>query len=335
MEPRDEVNETGNRFADGLLMPIFAVGAVFLFIILCFYAYNNVMKNKNNDEVIILDGDSGSFKVAPKDPGGMEVEHTDKEVFNTVTGMQENIDSSSVSVENEEAPVTQEQLAAKSEGSEVPAMPADPTHTNPDANGVAAVPAEAPSEVPAVAEDAAPSETATITDPFAAADAAPAETPVAVAPKVEEKKTQEPKPVEITSEEAPVDVKKEVSNVKTEVKKETDDKTGESKTVIQFKAQPKSMGGKAIAPTASSGAGSYYVQVSSHSTRAEANASWLKFAKNHSSDIGSKSNNITEATVSGKTYYRLSFGPFADRAEASTKCGILKAKGQDCIVQKY
>jgi predicted membrane protein len=60
----EDIQETGNRFADGLLLPIFAVAAVFLFIVLCFYAYNHVMKNKNSNEDIILDGEESDFKVA-------------------------------------------------------------------------------------------------------------------------------------------------------------------------------------------------------------------------------------------------------------------------------
>ncbi len=345
MEEREDIKETGNRFADGLLMPIFAVGAVFLFIILCFYAYNNVMKNKNNgDQVIILEGDDGGFKVAPVDPGGMEVEHKDKEVFNTVTGQAEDLAAGDVNVEKTEAPVTHDELAAGTEG-QVSAVSYDPAS---DTSTVIINPSEqaegSPAEIPAVPEEAAvpvaapaAEDAVKIQDPFANNEVTESSAPVS-APK-EEKKAEQPEkevaPVVMNSESPSVEeVRKEVeTSVKTEVSKETDKATGESTTVIKFKDKPKSMGGATVSPAAA--AGSYYVQISSHSTRSEANSAWVKFVKTHSSDVGGKSNNVTEASVSGKTFYRLSFGPFSDRSDASTKCGILKAKGQDCIIQKY
>ncbi len=245
-------------------------------------------------------------------------------------------------------PVTQDQLAAETEG-QVASVSYDPSTDTSTVtlNNEAEKPVA--SEVPQVPEDSAPynapeqipaeGEAVKIHDPFATAEAEKA--PEVVQPKEEVKQevAEEPKPVEIKSEEPTVEeVKKQVENaVKTEVTKETDKRTGEEKTVIEFKQKPKSMGGgsaPAAAP-ASSGAGSYYVQVSSHSTRAEANSAWLKFVKSHSSEVGGKKSNVTEANVSGKTFYRLSFGPFSDKSDASTKCGILKANGQDCIIQKY
>ena len=339
--PELEEQETGNRFADGLLLPIFAVAAVFLFIVLCFYAYNHVMKNKNSNEIVILDGDESDFKVVPQDPGGMEVEHTDKAVFNTVTGEVENISAEGVSVEQQEAPVSQEQLAASSEGTvatiEVPTKEGETaTITINPAAEEAPAPAAAPAaaeEAPAVvAEDAAPEAVKLETAPAAVE-----------APKTEEAPKETAAPAEATTP-APVEIKESAKAsdsskpIEADVKKETDKTTGESKTVIQFREPPKSMSGKTAPSSLGSSAavsGKYYVQVSSHATRSEAESAWSKLNSKYSAEIDGHSKNITSAEVKGKTFYRLSFGPFADRSAASTQCGILKAKGQDCIIQKY
>ena len=80
--------------------------------------------------------------------------------------------------------------------------------------------------------------------------------------------------------------------------------------------------------------GSYFVQVSSSPSKAEAESSWKRISEKFSVEVKGSNKNIVEAEVKGKTYYRLSFGPFADKDAASTKCGVLKTKGQDCIVQK-
>ncbi len=336
--PELEEQETGNRFADGLLLPIFAVAAVFLFIVLCFYAYNHVMKNKNSNEIVILDGEESDFKVVPQDPGGMEVEHTDKAVFNTVTGEVENISAEGVNVEQQEAPVSQEQLAASSEGTvatiEVPTKEGETaTITITPEEEKAPAPA-ATEEAPAVvAEDAAPE--------AVKLEAAPAATE---APKTEEAPKETAAPAEATTP-APVEIKESAKTsdsskpIEADVKKETDKTTGESKTVIQFREPPKSMSGKtapsSIGSSSAAVSGKYYVQVSSHATKSEAESAWTKLNSKYSAEIDGHGKNITSAEVQGKTFYRLSFGPFGDRSAASTQCGILKAKGQDCIIQKY
>jgi hypothetical protein len=330
--------QSGNKLADGLLLPIFAVAAVFLFIILCFYAYNNVMKNKDNKEVVELQGDSSDFKVAPQDPGGMEVEHTDKAVFNTVTGQQENTDGK-VNVEQQEQAISAEQLAASSEGvsSGVPTQGDETTHSTISISGdpeptEAGMEADEATRTSTVSEDATPESVSNVSSNEAKLNALKTEnTKIAkgepVVKVIAKKDENAMKP--ITSS---VDTSK--AKVKAEVKKEINKETGESKTVVNFKEAPKSMKGATLAPSSGGGSGSYFVQVSSHSSRAEADASWAKIEKQYGNEIGNSAKHIAEANVKGKTYYRLSFGPFADRGAASTKCGILKAKGQDCIIQK-
>jgi hypothetical protein len=358
MRKKEEISETGSKFADGLLMPIIAVGAVFLFIILSFYAYDSVMKNKKNNELVVLDGDDSTFKVEPKDPGGMEVEHKDKEVFNTVSGQDESIEEKDLNIEQQEQPVSKEQL---SESENTDGKIELPSQVG-DKSVFVIKPKEAPkfneaivmnkdSEIIQMAEN----KTQNAIEEVKKQAEQQAEKSVEVTPdasdevsglntsplddkskqpevKAEVTKAENIKSVEAPKKEAPAEIKAEVTKVK-------DAKTGENKTVVMFKDKPKSMGGKEVSkPLAISNSkqkGSYYVQVSSHTSSEEAKSAWTKLSSKYKSDIAGYKNNITEAEVGGKTFYRLSFGPFDDRAVASTSCGILKAKGQDCIIQKY
>ena len=350
----DDQSKSGSKFADGLLLPIFAVAAVFLFIVLCFYAYNNVMKNKDNDQVVVLDGDNSDFKVTPENPGGMEVEHTDKAVFNTVTGQMENTEGG-LKVESTENPVSQEQLAAEATGTTseipVPATEGETSTVTLNSDGAASDNDENTRSV-TVAEDESPTvPTITNTSPntdkleVLKSEIATAANEQATDNSASEVKA--PEEIKIASEEKPIQPEKIVLSegskqapkndnmVKAEVKKETDKKTGESKTVVNFKEMPKSMKKAPASVGSAGGSGAFYVQVSSHSSRSEAEAAWSSIKTKYSAEIGGNAKNISEATVKGKTYYRLSFGPFSDRGAASTKCGILKAKGQDCIIQRY
>ncbi len=334
MEKRPEEMEPSNgKFGDGLLLPIFAVAAVFLFVVLCFYAYSNVMKNKNGGEVVMLNGDDSSFKVAPQDPGGMQVEYTDKAVFNTVIGTEENT-GGEIKVESQEAPVSQEQLAANVDGAAAPvAADAAPAVVNEGETSANVV----------VPEDAAPSasgeavipentnddNTKTVT---IAEDAAP------VMPENKEVSETEEKLKALKAEIAApkkVELKEQESRVNAEVKKETNKETGETKTIVNFREPPKSMKKTPTSMASSPTSGAFYVQLSAHTSREEADSSWKDAKAKYSAEIGNYSKNISEAEVKGKKYYRLSFGPFSDRGLASTKCGILKAKGKDCIIQKY
>jgi cell division septation protein DedD len=351
MRKKEEISETGSKFADGLLMPIIAVGAVFLFIVLSFYAYDSVMKNKTNNQIVVLDGDESSFKVEPKDPGGMQVQHKDKEVFNTVSGTQETIDEESLNIQQQEQPISKEEISGSEENKNIQL---------PSQVGEKSVFVIKPKEAPKFNESLVVNKDSQIIEMAENQTQNAIEEVKKQAEKqaeniIEESSDKLEEDVNIISDEVVglnpqnnikdkeidkiVEVKKSENNeVKAEVTKVKDNTTGENKTVVMFKDKPKSMGGaesKQAAPKADSQKDSYYVQVSSHTSAAEAKVAWGKISSKYKAETSGFKNNITEAEVGGKTFYRLSFGPFADRASASTSCGILKAKGQDCIIQKY
>ena len=62
------------------------------------------------------------------------------------------------------------------------------------------------------------------------------------------------------------------------------------------------------------------------------NAAWEKLQGSHPELLGDMSLFVQEATVDGKSYYRVQTGPFPNRATAVDLCAQLKVEQQDCLV---
>jgi hypothetical protein len=89
------------------------------------------------------------------------------------------------------------------------------------------------------------------------------------------------------------------------------------------------------AQAASSGGGSYVVQVSSQRSEADAQASFKALQGKFPSVLGSRAPLIKRADLGDKgVYYRAMVGPFASSEEAAQVCGNLKTAGGQCVVQK-
>lgn len=93
-----------------------------------------------------------------------------------------------------------------------------------------------------------------------------------------------------------------------------------------------------VAPTApapQARSGGYVVQVTSQRSDADARAAYAALQRKYPQVLGSYSANIQAATVGDRgTYYRVRVGPFADGAQASQICGSLRAAGGDCVVSR-
>jgi cell division protein FtsN len=75
------------------------------------------------------------------------------------------------------------------------------------------------------------------------------------------------------------------------------------------------------------------IQIGSYESEALANGAWSSFKARYGDVTGGLSENIQKTEIAGKgTYYRLRFGPFADRGAASEACFKLKAEGANCFV---
>lgn len=87
-----------------LLLPIFAIISVIIFIALCWYAYNNFIIGSKKNGAVYIKADKSPIKIKPTDPGGMQVDHTDKQIFNTINGTDES-EKQEVKIIKEEEPI--------------------------------------------------------------------------------------------------------------------------------------------------------------------------------------------------------------------------------------
>jgi cell division protein FtsN len=64
-----------------------------------------------------------------------------------------------------------------------------------------------------------------------------------------------------------------------------------------------------------------------------ANGAWATFKARHAAIAGGLSQDVQKADLGSKgTWYRLRFGPFADKASANAACDKLRAEGGTCFV---
>jgi SPOR domain len=81
--------------------------------------------------------------------------------------------------------------------------------------------------------------------------------------------------------------------------------------------------------------GQYLVQLLSVRSEAAANAAWTDLQSSHSDLLGGEALNIEAADLGERgTFYRVRFGAFDAKADATAVCKQLKAQGQDCLVKR-
>jgi hypothetical protein len=89
------------------------------------------------------------------------------------------------------------------------------------------------------------------------------------------------------------------------------------------------------APSETSSAAGYAVQVSSQHSETEAQSSFQSLRAKYPDVLGKREPIIRRADLGAKgIYYRALVGPFASADEAAAMCSSLKAAGGNCIVQK-
>jgi cell division septation protein DedD len=75
------------------------------------------------------------------------------------------------------------------------------------------------------------------------------------------------------------------------------------------------------------------LQIGSYESMEIANGAWATFKARHAAIAGGLSQDVQKADLGAKgTWYRLRFGPFADKAAANAACDKLRAEGGTCFV---
>ncbi|MGD1933525.1 MAG: SPOR domain-containing protein, partial [Candidatus Phaeomarinobacter sp.] len=139
MDTYDATDEDEEPAGRGWLMLLVVVAVLAALAGVVYFAYQQGREEGIRTAPPIVRADGGPEKVAPQEPGGMEIPHQDKEIFERITG-----DSTATSTE----PGVERLLPPPEEPATIPSAPA-PAEVTPPAAEPAAPVAAAPEPTPA------------------------------------------------------------------------------------------------------------------------------------------------------------------------------------------
>jgi len=302
--PGDEVHTYDASDGDGSgRRPMLTLGVLLLataFGGVLFIAYQQGMKEGGRTAPPIVKAEKTPAKVTPSQPGGMEIPHQDKRVYERINGEE----ATQPAVENlmpraEEPmriPQEPEKEVAAAPPSAAPSSGSTPATVPPKMEilpRAIELPGEQPSTPQAATPPSAPTEIPAQTT------RASAETPPAVAAA--------PSSPPATPPSVPA--------------------TPEIETAAARPA-PQVLEGPDVAT------GKYVIQIAAFREQTQATKQFGVLQKKYADLLGALAPDVQRADLGDKgVYYRLRLGPFADKASAGDVCQQLKARGQDCLVK--
>lgn len=338
-------DESGDDYyePDGLRWISIAVVVlvIFGFFSLAWYAYRTNSNAVSESSVLLVEAEDTPVKEKPKDPGGMEFEHKDKEIYNRMVAEQpEESEPVEKLLPEPEEPVVERSEKGKEKLSswindklhpgEIEEKEA-PAKTSPKFIKDDEEPVEKKSEEVIEEKKAEKTE-----------EEKPVEKEAAEPKKEEAKREKEPLPEKAKPEEEAVEVKE--APVATEAVP-----AKEPAPVKEVKETPKPVEKKPVpavdpivdaaedyakpvnAPQAST-SGNFKAQLASLRTRAEAETTLSRIRAKHADLLGGKSFEIIEANIPGKgMYYRIRVGGITTKQGITSLCSSLGARGQGCM----
>jgi hypothetical protein len=292
-----------------LITGLFALLSIALFIGVVVFGYKASQQGGTGDVVPLLKASADPVKVAPDEPGGMDVPDQDKEVFNAI---------------GSHAPAAEaENLVAEPVAPELPDLQDDDTDT-----GVVAETVSPPAAgQPEVLMERLPEQKTVVKK----VEASKAVQPVSAEPVVAEK----PAPAVVEPAKEPVAVHPEQTLA--DVQQQVEQALAQPETppaAPQQQPAPAAKEGKAsVMDLDSTLEKSYRIQLGSLKDRASAVASGQKIFSKNKELLSAYYILVEEANLGAKgTYYRVQVGPFENKAAAGKVCDSLKGAGQDCMV---
>ena len=268
---------------------------------IAWYSYTAGVKEGSEDAAPLL-RPKGPMKVAPANPGGLNIPHQEKTVFNAIDGKKTDRRVERL------LPPPERPMPIPAIGTGDKTLKSR-TRSADRADGPATPPATRSPQVPSVAERDV--RTAPVTPPKPPASAQAKDSPVAGSAKVA--KPNEAKPEAAEPKAAEPKTAKPVSPPKP--------------PVVALAKPPEKP-----AAAARTAKGSYRVQIGSVSTDVQARKFWTTQASKNGDLLGKLAMNVQKATIKGRTYYRIQAGPLADRGAAQSLCNKLKSRQIGCIV---
>lgn len=243
----------------------------------------------------------GPVKVRPDDPGGLDVPHQDKLVYDQMGGGAEREEDAI----EELLPGPEEPLARPEPAPLPPQPPLGRTASSPDQMPMLG-------EIPPPVSGTSP-ETGRAQSPGepTAAETAPPAGPV-----------QEDEIVEIEVDE---DSPPKAPAAAPPAREPTPARDAAPQVAL---APPPPA---AVAPPVTAQGSGAFVQLAAFRDAAGARKAWERMVAKHPDLFAGRNLVLVEADVGGTTYYRVRTGPFESRAAAAEFCATLKRQGQDCI----
>lgn len=278
-----------------------AVIALLAFGGIIWYAYNQGVRSGSEEAAPLL-APEGEAKVQPTDPGGMEIAHTDKEVFDRISG--------------DEAPAGEvERILPPPEDPMQPPAPA------PEPAPQSAAPADDGPTPPSITAPLSETQGAGVGEPAAPPPpdetlAQPLQEPPTAAPATDGAPTQ---PQQQPQQQAQTEPEPQAAPAPEPAPEP------EPQPAPQPAQQP-------AQPAAADPTSGWQVQIAALRSEADAEAAWTRLQKAHAGELGDLSLSVQRAVVNGTTYFRVRGGPLASRDAASAVCNALKAKDQGCLV---
>lgn len=290
-------DETGDEAGRGRMVLLLAVVFVVAAAALLFVVFQQGVRTGGRNAPPVIVAESGPEKIRPEDPGGLQVPHQDKTVYERVSGQ------SSERVERllpePEEPVDVSGLRTHDAGAE---QAGDTSVT------------DEPGKAEASADKAA------VTQPTREL---PKKRPVAKTP-IEQSQT------------SGAEVMNEVEDIGDLIKSIPESEPGAGQeaignSVAEVDAASVNRASGTI-PSATSGA--YVVQVASFKGADLATGGWEALVRKNKDLLANLRPDIQLADLGERgIYYRLRIGPFATKADAQSLCNALKARRQDCLVR--
>lgn len=286
-------DETGDEAGRGRMVLLLAVVFVIAAAALLYVVFQQGVRTGGRNAPPVIVAESGPEKIRPEDPGGLDVPHQDKTVYDRVSG--ESLDRVERLLPEPEEPVDVSGLRT---------------------NGAD----EAPTEDDPVAEDLVVAESV---EADAAQEPVAKDEPVRDLPK--------PRPIEQTpAQEA--EVMKEVTEIGDlilSIPDSQEEAIGNSVAEVDTASVNRVSG---TIPAATSGAYVVQVASFKGADMATGGWEALvrknkDLLSNLRPDI-----QLADLGAKG-IYYRLRIGPFATKADAQSLCTALKARGQDCLIR--
>lgn len=299
-ELEDELQRPKRR-QGSLIVPLLITAIVMTgAMTIAWYSYNAGVKEGSEGAAPLLKP-SGPMKVAPASPGGLDIPHQEKTVYNAIDGRGRDntaerllppperpmpIPPARTAQPKAPVPPAGSRVRSADRAPEVRSAPGGPVQLQPRAPSSPTAPTVTVTPQPQTPPKTPPPKTAA---------------PKTLAPPLASKKLKSP-PEPPTLKKPP-------------------------------QPQPRAVAKATPRPTTSAAAaGAYRIQIGSVSSQTQARKYWTAQAAKHKDILGKLSMNLQQATIKGRVFYRIQGGPLPNRAAASKLCDQLKRRQIGCIL---